>query len=278
MTAKHVISALRYRDCTYTKPEIVRFGMSRARPIPSGQEHNLTTLNCTMQRFPPSNLWIPSFKLVRFLVPSTYILMDSGGPATDYCTCWITDFINYCNTNNVPFDFISTHCYSGGNTDVGNVTNVVIGLQEARKLIGPSTPFLVTEWSSSYVQGSGAEYNVGFYHDEPDQAAFLLAAVDQVLMFVHRFYNTLRVMDWPTSSHIGRFRIFLRNQASPWRIALSMAGLDFLTYIKYLSAYCTSTKLYQRFPSRHIVLSNCSIGLVTLVMVGMEGNSLPDLK
>jgi hypothetical protein len=78
-----------------------------------------------------------------------------GGPATDYCTCWVTDFINYCKTNNVPFDFISTHCYSGGSQSVGDVRPVVSGLQQARALMGNEIPFLVTEWSASYVQGSG---------------------------------------------------------------------------------------------------------------------------
>lgn len=41
-----------------------------------------------------------------------------GGPSSSACL-WIEDFINYCNKNNVPCDFISTHHYPGdafGNT------------------------------------------------------------------------------------------------------------------------------------------------------------------
>eukprot|EP00045_Choanoeca_perplexa_P005019 m.42516 g.42516 ORF g.42516 m.42516 type:complete len:419 (+) comp12885_c0_seq3:240-1496(+) len=104
-----------------------------------------------------------------------------GGPATDYCTCWITDFIKYCQDNHVPYDFVSTHCYSGGQTNVGNITPVVTGLSQARSLIdNVSVPHVVTEWSSSFVQGSGRGPSVADYHDEPAEAAFFLAAMDQI--------------------------------------------------------------------------------------------------
>lgn len=35
-----------------------------------------------------------------------------GGPSTSACM-WIEDFINYCETNSVPYDFVSTHHYPG---------------------------------------------------------------------------------------------------------------------------------------------------------------------
>jgi len=98
-----------------------------------------------------------------------------GGPSCNQCTCWITDFIDYMKPKNIPFDFISTHCYGGGCTGIGDTNNIINGLKEARSLMGASIPFLVTEYSSTYTQGHGC----GDYHDTVDEGAFLIQVIEK---------------------------------------------------------------------------------------------------
>ena len=107
-----------------------------------------------------------------------------GGPATAMGQ-FDEPFINFCHSNRVPVDFISSHAYgvSGGFMDEtgqrGTVldpnTNSVIGrMVGERQMIDrsplPGLPLHFTEWSSSYTP-------TDFMHDTYQQAAFILSKV-----------------------------------------------------------------------------------------------------
>jgi xylan 1,4-beta-xylosidase len=107
-----------------------------------------------------------------------------GGPATAIGR-WDKSFINYCYTNHVPLDFISTHTYGvkSGYLDAtgqrGTIIdpdpNSVIGrMVGERKMIDhspmPNLPLYFTEWSSAYTP-------TDFMHDTYQQAAFILSKV-----------------------------------------------------------------------------------------------------
>ena len=107
-----------------------------------------------------------------------------GGPATAIGQ-WDEPFINYCHSNSVPLDFISSHNYgvkSGYVDETGQRgtvldpdTNSVIGrMVNERKMIDrspmPGLPLHFTEWSSSYTP-------TDFMHDTYQQAAFVLSKV-----------------------------------------------------------------------------------------------------
>lgn len=107
-----------------------------------------------------------------------------GGPATAIGQ-WDKSFIAYCFSNNVPLDFISTHCYgvkSGyldatgqRGTVIDSDPNSVIGrMVGERKMIDgspmPDLPLHFTEWNSSYAP-------TDFMHDTYQQAAFILSKI-----------------------------------------------------------------------------------------------------
>jgi xylan 1,4-beta-xylosidase len=107
-----------------------------------------------------------------------------GGPATAIGQ-WDKSFINYCYSNSVPLDFVSTHSYGvkqgyldeTGNrgTVIDSDPNSVIGrMTGERKMIDaspmPGLPLHFTEWSSAYTP-------TDFMHDTCQQAAFILSKV-----------------------------------------------------------------------------------------------------
>ena len=107
-----------------------------------------------------------------------------GGPATAIGQ-WDESFINYCYTNHVPLDFVSTHTYgvkSGyldatgqRGTVIDSDPNSVIGrMVGEREMIDHSLmlnlPLYFTEWSSAYTP-------TDFMHDTYQQAAFILSKV-----------------------------------------------------------------------------------------------------
>ena len=107
-----------------------------------------------------------------------------GGPATAIGQ-WDESFINYCHSNNVPLDFVSSHTYgvkSGyldatgqRGTVIDSNPNSVIGrMVGERKMIDhspmPKLPLYFTEWSSAYTP-------TDFMHDTYQQAAFILSKV-----------------------------------------------------------------------------------------------------
>jgi len=100
-------------------------------------------------------------------------LFKVGGPATDCCAAWIQDLRDFCKTNNVSIDFVSTHTYSGGETDIGDIGPIIDALKKSKQQAGP-LPLVITEWSSSYVQDWRSAI-----HDEPASAPFLVASMEQ---------------------------------------------------------------------------------------------------
>jgi xylan 1,4-beta-xylosidase len=104
-----------------------------------------------------------------------------GGPATAGCA-WVPEFINYCATNHVPVDFVSTHDYcveSGYLDETGNAGtvfshnprgiygNVLRIRQQIAKSPLPNLEFHLTEWSTSYTPADPI-------HDSYHSAAFIL--------------------------------------------------------------------------------------------------------
>ena len=107
-----------------------------------------------------------------------------GGPATAMGQ-WDTSFIDFCHSNNVPLDFISSHNYGvkGGYVDESGQRGTVIDpdpdsvigrMVAERKMIDqspmPGLPLHFTEWSSAYTP-------TDFMHDTYQQAAFILSKV-----------------------------------------------------------------------------------------------------
>ncbi|MEO7099781.1 MAG: glycoside hydrolase [Luteolibacter sp.] len=104
-----------------------------------------------------------------------------GGPGTAGCG-WIPEFLGFCQTNQVPLDFVSTHTYgveSGFLDETGTAgtalsrnPNSIFGeVKEVRGVIAKSpTPKLelhFTEWSSSYTPSDP-------FHDSYHSAAYIL--------------------------------------------------------------------------------------------------------
>eukprot|EP01006_Ploeotia_vitrea_P029885 TRINITY_DN62337_c0_g1_i2.p1 TRINITY_DN62337_c0_g1~~TRINITY_DN62337_c0_g1_i2.p1 ORF type:complete len:518 (+),score=48.43 TRINITY_DN62337_c0_g1_i2:14-1567(+) len=103
-----------------------------------------------------------------------------GGPATDCCPCWIQDFEKFNKEHKIAYDFISTHCYAGGRTDFGNATKLGHTIAHAKSLISsPKIPFVITEFSSNYIQGDEGKAIAGIMHDLPAEAAFLVSLISQ---------------------------------------------------------------------------------------------------
>ena len=110
-----------------------------------------------------------------------------GGPGTAGAA-WESEMIEFCEKNNVPIDFISTHSYGVGqgfldefgqsgtvlSKDNGAVSGDVL---QSRKEIASSTkPNLelhYTEWSSSYTPADP-------FHDSYHSAAYILQKLKQV--------------------------------------------------------------------------------------------------
>ena len=109
-----------------------------------------------------------------------------GGPATAG-NAWIPEFINYCNTNKVPVDFVSTHTYGNDaaiqksdneETAISKRKNAVSGdVKKSRAQIDkssmPALPLHYTEWNSS------SSFN-DHIHDHYRQAAYILEKVKRV--------------------------------------------------------------------------------------------------
>ncbi|MEO7046920.1 MAG: glycosyl hydrolase [Ferruginibacter sp.] len=102
-----------------------------------------------------------------------------GGPATA-SNSWIDDFQNFCNKNNVPYDFISTHHYptdSFGKPGDDTIAQLAASKRsvlrdqviETRKKAG-GTPVYYTEWSTS-------SNPFDDLHDMPYASAFITKTI-----------------------------------------------------------------------------------------------------
>lgn len=123
--------------------------------------------------------------------------LQVGGPATCCADCWIDDFVQYMDSHNIPYDFISTHAYSSCQmAGLGDVTKVVHDIQKARADLnnvtstnhsnhpaGKTPPWLITEFGSSCNQGFGdpsASQFPSAVHDMIDQSSYTIATVDKL--------------------------------------------------------------------------------------------------
>ncbi|MEO6733621.1 MAG: glycoside hydrolase [Ferruginibacter sp.] len=110
-----------------------------------------------------------------------------GGPGTAGAA-WEAETIEYCQKNNVPIDFVSTHSYGvnqgfldefgQGGTALSKDPMSVSGdvLQSRKEIAGSSKPSLelhYTEWSSSYTPADPL-------HDSYHEAAYILEKLKQV--------------------------------------------------------------------------------------------------
>ena len=121
--------------------------------------------------------------------------LQVGGPATCCADCWIDDFVHHMDSNNIPYDFISTHAYSSCQmAGLGDVGKVVKEIHAARADLenvtatdhpnhpaGKTPPWLITEFGSSCNQGFGdpaAAHYPAAIHDMIDQSSYTIATVD----------------------------------------------------------------------------------------------------
>jgi xylan 1,4-beta-xylosidase len=111
----------------------------------------------------------------------------SGGPATAGAA-WLPEFIEFCHTNEVPLDFVTTHSYGvrQGYLDEYGRTGTVLSdnewavsgdvLENRKQIFSSSMPGLelhYTEWSSSYTPADP-------FHDSYHSAAYILQKLKQV--------------------------------------------------------------------------------------------------
>jgi xylan 1,4-beta-xylosidase len=105
--------------------------------------------------------------------------LQVGGPATAE-NAWVTEFREYCEKNEVPFDFISTHHYptdafgKPGDDTVAQLAasrrSVLRGeMTETKKKAGDK-PVYYTEWSTS-------SNPFDTLHDQPYAAAFITKTI-----------------------------------------------------------------------------------------------------
>ena len=106
-----------------------------------------------------------------------------GGPATAGCA-WITEFIEFCYSNNVPVDFVSTHTYGVNgyldefgvqqlflDSNPGAVSDDVIKVNKQVKASPmPELEIHFTEWSTSYSPNDPV-------HDSYHSAAYILSKI-----------------------------------------------------------------------------------------------------
>lgn len=109
--------------------------------------------------------------------------LQVGGPATNGPATWVPEFIEFCENNSVPYDFVSSHLYAGGRDGkIANVDVVLDGVAEAQATIQGDHPWLVTEWSANAVANDWHWNTQAQYHELPASAAFIIACVDAILV------------------------------------------------------------------------------------------------
>lgn len=128
-------------------------------------------------------LYTYSARAIKSVNPSYRV----GGPGTAGAA-WEPEMIAYCNKNNVPVDFISTHAYGvkqGYLDEFGNSGTVLDSnpmsvsgdvLQSRKEIAASAMPHLelhYTEWSASYTPADPI-------HDSYHEAAYVLQKLKQV--------------------------------------------------------------------------------------------------
>jgi len=110
-----------------------------------------------------------------------------GGPATAG-SGWISEMIEHCNKNNIPIDYIATHCYGvkqgyldefgeSGTILDSNPGSIYAEIKNTRKIISnspiPKLELHYTEWSSSYTPFDPI-------HDSYHEASYILDKIKGV--------------------------------------------------------------------------------------------------
>lgn len=109
-----------------------------------------------------------------------------GGPVT--CRSeWLTDFIKFCTSNNVPYDFIATHEYP---TDLTPSYRSLMRdiTSKARAQVGPNTPLYYSEFNDGL-------YFDPAYHDAP-------FASSNIFHVVHDVQGIVDMLSWWTFTDI----------------------------------------------------------------------------
>lgn len=132
------------------------------------------------------------FKLYRNTVEAIKkvdAMLQVGGPATA-TNAWIPDFLDFCERNDLPADFVSTHYYptdAFGKIGADTITQLAnaprdIMLEQALKTRDQARgrPVYYTEWNAS-------SNPRGPLHDEPYTAAFVARTVMQVNELVNAY-------------------------------------------------------------------------------------------
>jgi xylan 1,4-beta-xylosidase len=120
-------------------------------------------------------------------IKSVNIDYKVGGPATAGAA-WVPEMIQFCDSNAIPLDFISTHTYGvkQGYLDESGTSGTILSKDEwsvsgdvlnSRNQIShsakPNLELHYTEWSSSYTPADPV-------HDSYHQAAYILQKIKQV--------------------------------------------------------------------------------------------------
>ena len=121
------------------------------------------------------------FKLYRYTAEAIKNVSASfkvGGPATAKSE-WIDDFVNFCERNDVPADFVSTHYYpNDGYEHNGDIElqlfksqrGIMREVAQNTRYYAGDRPVYYTEWNSSSCPWDSL-------HDEPYAAAFAASTV-----------------------------------------------------------------------------------------------------
>lgn len=122
------------------------------------------------------------FELYRYTVDAIKgvdTLLKVGGPATAD-NAWIEDFLNFCRSNGLPVDFVSTHHYPtddfgkpGDDTEAQLAASKRSALRNEARLArqqAGDVPLYYTEWCTSSNPRD-------FMHDDPYAAAFIVKTV-----------------------------------------------------------------------------------------------------
>jgi xylan 1,4-beta-xylosidase len=153
-----------------------RYGLDEVRQwfFEVWNEPNLTAFGSGMQG--------DYFELYRYTaeaIKGVDPLLKVGGPATA-ANAWIDDFLNFCRSNSLPADFVSTHHYPtddfglpGDDTEAQLAASRRSALRDEARLARQQAgdlPLYYTEWCTSSNPRD-------FMHDDPYAAAFIVKTV-----------------------------------------------------------------------------------------------------
>jgi xylan 1,4-beta-xylosidase len=154
------------------------------------------------------------FKLYRYTAEAIKHVDDSlrvGGPATARSQ-WVEDFVEFCERNKVPADFISTHYYPNDGFEHQRDTEIQLfksqrGImrevaQDTRRH-ARGRPVYYTEWNSSSDPRDPL-------HDESYAAAFAVATIMEAKGLVEgysfwTFSDIFEEVSWPSTPFHGGF-------------------------------------------------------------------------